>query len=136
MNTSISKFLQTIIGYTITTMMLTYVWHLIAFPKLYESFGIYSRREPIISLGLVSMIVQGFVIAHLFPHYAHNEYSFGKALTFSLTIGLIVFSVSTLATTAKLEVFFMSKWLLVQVALHIVQFSVTGFLLWLINRNR
>lgn len=131
-----SKLLQTIVGYTIITMLLTYVWHLIAFPKLYESFGIYSRKDPIIPLGLASMIVQGFAIAHLFPLYAQNEYSIGKALTFSFIIGLIIFSVSTLAATAKIEVFFLSRWLLVQVTLHIIQFSLTGILLWIIYRNK
>lgn len=57
-----------------------------------------------------------------------------KAITFSLALGLFLYSVSTLANAAKIDVTSMSKWLLIQTALHLLQFIVIGVLIGLVNR--
>jgi len=131
-----SKFAFTALAYIIPTMILGYVWHLVIFDKLYHSLGIYNRAEPIIPLGFFSMIIQGIIIAWLYQFYAKENSTIAKAIIFSLVLGLFLFSVSTLANAAKINVTSMSQWLLIQTAFHLLQFLVAGLLIGLVNRQR
>jgi hypothetical protein len=136
MKKNTAKFILTALCYIVPTMILGYVWHLIIFKDLYDSLSIYNRTEPIIPLGFFSMMVQGVIIAYLYPYYAKDNSTTAKAVGFSLTLGLFLFSVSTLANAAKIEVTSMSKWLLIQVAFHLLQFIVAGVLIGLVNRRK
>ncbi len=136
MKNTTTKFILTALAYIVPTMFLGYVWHLIIFKDLYDSLGIYNRTEPIIPLGFFSMIMQGIIIAYLYPYYSKDKSTITKAVVFSLTLGLFLFSVSTLANGAKIEVTSMSKWLLIQVAFHLLQFIVAGVLIGLVNRQK
>lgn len=135
MKQTIKKFFFTALAYIIPTMFLGYTWHLILFKDLYDSLGIYNRAEPIIPLGFLSMIVQGCIIAYLFPFYAKDDFSMATAIKFNLLMGLFLFSVSTLANVAKIQVTSMQTWVLIQVAFHLLQFLVAGVLIGLVNRK-
>jgi hypothetical protein len=130
-----SKFVLTALAYIIPTMILGYVWHLIIFNKLYDSLGIYNRKEPIIPLGFFSMIVQGIIIAWLYRFYAKENSGIGKAIIFSLILGIFLFSVSTLANAAKINVTSMSEWLFIQTAFHLLQFLVAGLFIGIVNEG-
>lgn len=134
MNSTV-RFILTALAYIIPTMILGYTWHLIIFKDLYDGLQIYNRAEPIIPLGFGSMIVQGLIMAYLFPFYVKGNYSISKALKFSLLMGLFLFSVSTLANAAKINVSDMQTWLLIQVAYTFVQFSIVGVLIGLISKR-
>lgn len=125
------QFIITTLCYLIPTMILGMVWHFNLFPQIYENLGIYNRKDPIIPLGLTSMLVQGFIIAYLYPFYSKGENSLKKAVQFSLLMGLFLFSVSTLANAAKIEVTSMQMWLLIQTAFHLIQFLAAGVLIGL-----
>lgn len=135
MKQTTKNFILTALAYIIPTMLLGYTWHLIFFKDLYDSLGIYNRAEPIIPLGFFSMIVQGCIIAYLFPFYAKDNFSMATAIKFSLLMGLFLFSVSTLANGAKIHVTSMQNWLLIQAAFHLLQFLVAGVLIGLVNRK-
>lgn len=135
-NTMKSKFIFTALAYIIPTMFLGYVWHLIIFENLYHSLGIYNKVEPNIPLGFFSMIVQGIIIAYLYPYYTKGESTFRKAIAFSMVLGLFLFSVSTLANGAKIEVTSMSRWLQIQIAFHSLQFVVAGLFIGLVNKQQ
>lgn len=136
MNGKAVTFIFTALAYIIPTMILGYLWHLVIFHNLYDRLGIYNRTKPIIPLGFFSMIIQGFIIAWLYPLYAKDKSTIAKAVTFSLVIGVFLFSVSTLANAAKIMVTSMSEWLLIQTAFHLLQFSVAGFFIGLVNRQK
>lgn len=131
-----AKFTLTALAYIVPTMFLGYVWHLIIFKDLYDSLGIYNRADPIIPLGFFSMIIQGCILAYLYPFFARGESTTGKAVVFSLIFGLFLFSVSTLANAAKIHVTSMSHWLEIQTAFHLLQFVVAGVLIGLVNRQK
>lgn len=132
----ITRFSLTVLSYIIPTIILGYTWHLIIFKELYENLGIYNRVEPIIPLGFTSMIIQGLIIAYLFPFYARGKYTFAAALKFNLIMGLFLFSVSTLANAAKIQVSDMQSWVLIQIGFTLLQFSIVGILIGLINRSK
>lgn len=135
MKQTVNKFILTSLAYIIPTMLLGYSWHLIFFKGLYDSLGIYNRAEPIIPLGFFSMIIQGIIIAYLYPSYKKNSNSKFSALKFSLIMGLFLFSVSTLANGAKIQITSMQNWLQIQIALHLLQFTIAGIFIGLVNRK-
>lgn len=127
------QFIITTLCYLIPTAILGMVWHFNLFPQTYENLGIYNRKEPSIPLGLTSMLIQGFIIAYFYPFYKQGENSIKKAVQFSLLMGLFLFSVSTLANAAKIEVSSMQTWLLIQAAFHFIQFLTAGILIGLFS---
>lgn len=129
------NYILTALAYIVPTMILGLVWHLVLFPDLYHRLEIYNRSEPIIPLGFASMIVQGAVIAYLYPLFARSGSSIARAVTFSLTMGIFLFSVSTLANAAKINVASIPQWLAIQSAFHLIQFLVAGVLIGLVYRK-
>jgi len=116
-------------------MLIGYAWHLILFKELYDSLGIYNRPEPIIPLGFFSMIIQGVILAYLYPFFAKDKASIGTAIKFCLILGFFIFSVSTLANGAKILVNSMQTWLCIQIAFTLLQFVSAGILIGLVNRK-
>lgn len=123
------KFLIAAGGYIVVTMALGMSWHFIFFKDLYHSLGIYNRTEPIIPLGLLSMIIQGLIMAYLYPFFRVGARPVVRGIAFSLIMGLFLFSVSTLANAAKIEVSSMSTWLCVQAGFHLIQFTLVGIII-------
>ena len=101
-------------------------WHFNIMKEVYDGLKIYNRAEPIIPLGLTSMLIQGAILAYLYPFYATSDRPIVRGLKFSLLMGVFLFSVSTLANGAKFEVTSMSTWLMVQAAFHLIQFGLLG----------
>lgn len=112
--------------YLVITMILGYTWHLIVFKELYHELGIYNREPPIIPLGFTSMLVQGVVLAYLYPRFYQGGAPIWQGVKFGLVMGLFLFSVSTLANAAKIQVTSMSTWLIIQTAFHLIQFLIVG----------
>lgn len=131
-----TKFILTALAYIIPTMALGYVWHLILFKDFYDSLAIYNRAEPIIPLGFFSMIIQGAIIAFFYPYYVNGKSTIRKAIGFNLLFGLFLFSVSTLANAAKINVASMTNWLFIQTVFHLIQFVTTGFFIGTVNRQK
>lgn len=120
------KFILSVLGYTVVTMALAMPWHFVFFKELYESLGIYNRVEPIIPLGLLSMLIQGFIMAYLHPRFFKGGSHVKEGVKFSLLMGVFLYSVSTLANAAKINVEPMSTWLGVQAVFHLLQFTLSG----------
>lgn len=126
------KVLFSALGYTLVSMIWGMSWHFMFFKNLYHELGAYSRPDPIIPLGLASMLIQGFVLAYLFQLYRKGMSPIVEGLKFSMVMGLFLFSVSTLAFAAKSVVTSMTAWMLVQSGFHLVQFAATGVILGLV----
>jgi hypothetical protein len=134
MKPTVFQYILSVLAYLVPTMILGMVWHFVLFADLYEGLGIYNRRHPIIPLGFGSMLLQGLIIAYLHPYYAGGKDSIGRALKFSLVMGCFLFTVSTLANAAKIEVTSMSTWLRIQLLFHVLQFGIAGLLIGLVYR--
>ncbi len=120
------KFVLAAVVYIVITMALGMAWHFVFFKELYDGLGIYNRAEPIIPLGFASMIIQGLVLAYFYPLFFRGGNPVGQGVKFGLLMGVFLFSVSTLANAAKIQVASMSTWLLIQIAFHAIQFLLAG----------
>lgn len=119
-------------SYVTLTMMAAYPWHMIWFHELYEGMGALTRSEPIMPLGLLATILQGVVIAYLYPIYYRGGNPLIKGIEFSLIIGVVVYSVMGLAMVAKIDINPVSKFLFYSIAFQFIQFVLTGAALGLI----
>ena len=114
------------LAYAVATMVIAAPWHFVLFKELYHSFGIYNRVDPIVPLGFLSMIIQGIVMSAIYPRFYKGGSHYKEATRFSLLMGLFLYSVSTVANAAKIEISPMSLWFGVQAAFHLVQFVACG----------
>jgi hypothetical protein len=120
------------LGYLIVTFALGASWHFAFFPKAYHDFGIYNRADPIIPLGVLSMLVQGIIMALIYPRWYRGEKPLAAGLKFGLLMGVFLFSVSTIANAAKMEVHVLGSFMLIQVLFHALQFGAAGAVFGLI----
>lgn len=121
-----SKLLSATFAYVFISFALAAPWHLVWFKKLYDDLGMYNRTEPIIALGVGSMIVQGVVMAVLYPRQYRGGPPVLEGLRFGLLMGLFLFSISTMANAAKIKVAPMSVFFGMQLLFHALQFAATG----------
>lgn len=120
------KSVLAIFAYVVPSMLLAVPWHLRWFRQDYHDFGIYTRANPIIPLGLATMLIQGIVIAVIYPRWYHGGAPVVEGIKFSLLIGLFLYSVSTLATIAKVEVSDPWRFVVLSGIFHAIQFTVAG----------
>ncbi len=121
------KLIYATLAYAIVTMLIAAPWHFVLFKDLYHSFGIYNRLDPIVPLGFLSMLIQGIVMAYMYPRFYKGGSHYKDAVQFSLLMGVFLYSVSTIANAAKIEVSPMTTWLGIQAGFHLIQFLACGF---------
>jgi hypothetical protein len=114
-------------AYVAITFALGFIWHLVVFKNLYRRLAIYTRLdEPIIPLGLLSMLIQGVVLAYLYPQVVDTQGSVFQGITFSLLMGLFLASSAVIAEAAKQRVTSLWIWFVVESLYYLIQFSLTG----------
>lgn len=115
-----------VLAYVAPSMLLAVPWHLHWFKQDYQDFGIYTRADPIIPLGLVTMLIQGVVLAAIYPRWYRGGAPAAEGIKFGLLLGLFLYSVATLATLAKAEVSDPWRFILLSGVFHAIQFIVAG----------
>jgi hypothetical protein len=119
-------------SYVALSMAIAYPWHMILFHDVYLEIGAFTRAEPMVAFGMLAMIIQGAVIAYLYPFYYRGGHPLAAGIKFSLIIGLMVYTVMVFATAAKFEINPVSTFLIYSTIFQIIQFIVTGTALGLI----
>ena len=114
-------------AYVAITFALGYIWHLVVFKDLYHRLAIYTRLDdPIVPLGLLSMLIQGVVLAYLFPQVVDAQGSVFEGTSFSLLMGLFLASSAVIAEAAKQRVTSLRTWFIVESLYYLIQFLLTG----------
>lgn len=114
-------------AYVAITFALGFIWHLLVFKNLYHRLAIYTRLDdPIIPLGLLSMLIQGAVLAYLFPQIVNIHGSVFEGLRLSLLMGLFLASSAVIAEAAKQRVTSLRIWFVVESLYYLIQFLLAG----------
>ena len=122
-----TKLLLSWLAYLVITFAMGFVWHLVAFKALYAKLGIYSRLDdPIIPLGITAMLIQGAVLAYLFPIVAKNGGWVLEGVKFGLLMGLFIASSAVFAEAAKQRVSSLPTWLVLESVYYAIQFTLSG----------
>lgn len=129
-----AEFFGSWLAYVAVTFIMGFVWHLVLFKDLYRRLAIYSRiDDPIVPLGLAAMIVQGAILAALYPRVMHEGNPALAGVAFGLVMGAFIASSAVLAEAAKQRVTSLSTWLAVETAYYAIQFSLAGLAIGLIH---
>jgi hypothetical protein len=123
------------LAYIVLSMVIAVPWHFVLFDELYHSFGIYNREPPIMPLGMLSMVIQGLILGYLYPGFPKAGAPILDGIKFGLVMGLFLFTVSTLANVAKMQVSSISDFIIIQAAFHFIQFVIVGAVIGLLYKK-
>lgn len=129
------KHVLSVLAYVVATFVTQAVSHFVVNADHYASLP-YLRENPIFALGILSMLIQGGVLAYLYSHTNSPGRSVGDAVRFAWVAGSILVSYIALAEAAKYQVPAIAPWITVETAAGFVQFTVYGVLLGLVHRQR
>jgi hypothetical protein len=120
------NFILPFLAYVVLTFVIAATWHLVLFRDIYDQLGIFTRKEPIIPLGFMSMIMQGAVLAWLYPRVTRGDSPLKEGLRFGLLIGVLMASIAVFAEGAKQQVSSLPTWLILESVYYLLQFAVVG----------
>ena len=95
----------------------------------------YLRREPIFSLGVAAMLIQGAILSYLYVPLRSRYGTEAAAVKFAWLAGAFLLSYTALAEAAKYTVPAIGSWIVVEVVAGFVQFTLYGVLLGLVYRQ-
>ncbi|PJZ70841.1 hypothetical protein CH373_06110 [Leptospira perolatii] len=122
-----------VIVYLLATFVIAAGWHLFLFRDLYIQLAIFSRQEPLIPLGLISMSIQAVLVAYLYPKIRGEGHPALEGLRFGIIIGALMASIGVFAEAGKQNVTSLSTWLVLENIYYLLQFSVVGVLIGLVH---
>lgn len=96
----------------------------------------YLRAQPVFALGILSMLIQGSIMAYLYTQLPGAGRSIGHAVFFAWLVGGILVSYEALAEAGKYRVPAVGSWIAVEVGAGFVQFTIYGALLGWVRRAR
>ena len=121
-------FLYIFFAYVVCTFISAALWHMVFFKKTYDTLGVFTRKEPIIPLGIGSMILQGLVVAYTFPYFVQTGNTLMSGAIYGvLFIGLFMGSNAVLAEAAKNEVGSLKTWIPLEMTYYILQGLIVGY---------
>ena len=126
------KLMLATLSYFVLTMLMAYPWHMIWFHDVYQAIGAVQRPQPIMILGMSAVLIQGLVIAYLYPYFYKGGQPVIQGIKFSWLMGLMVYTVMVFATAAKFNIEPVATFLIYGTAFSFLQFTVTGVALGLI----
>lgn len=133
---NIKRFVGAWLSYVAVTFVMGFVWHLVLFKKLYRELAIFTRiDDPIVPLGFAAMLIQGAILAYLFPLLSQGRGPFADGLRFGLLVGVFIASSAVLAEAAKQRVTSLPTWLIVESAYYLIQFGLSGIGIGLVYRR-
>ena len=128
----VKRFVLAVIAYVIVTFAVAASWHLVFFKDLYDQLAIFTRKEPLIPLGIVSIVTQALILAYLYPVIYKGGSPSREGLKFGLLIGALMASVAVFAEAGKQNVSSLTTWLVFETVYYLLQFGVLGVIIGLI----
>lgn len=132
------KFKNVLIGtasYIVASFLIQALSHFVVNSEHYASIS-FMRVEPLMYLGLLTMLIQGVVLTVLYLQWANNHFTVKQGLKFSLLVGLFFVSYLALVEPDKYNVMNVSEWILVEGLAGLFQFTIFGMLLGLFVKQK
>jgi len=128
------RFALRLLAYVVPTFALGFVWHLKLFGAYYHDLGIY-RPDIIIPFGFLSMLLQGAVVALVYPRLVARPESLAGGLRFAALAAVLSWTFTTLAVAAKHPMTSVPGFVAIESAFTVVQFLLVGPLLAVSSRT-
>ena len=130
----IKKIILGTVAYILAAFTIQPLNHFVVSKEHYAGIA-HLRSEPIIPLGLLVTVAQGFVLSALFCRYFKEGSSIAQGIKFSLMMGLFLGSYIALGEAAKYSVPSIPAWIATEATASLIQFLLFGILLGLIHRG-
>jgi len=95
----------------------------------------FARAEPILSLGFLTMIIQGLILSLALAKIAPTGTTFRDGLSVSLAFGLFLASYIALAEPAKYAAPSVSSWMITEGIASTIQFVIVGLCITFIHQR-
>ena len=119
------------LAYTLVTFPLAAIWHVVIFEEQYQSFS-YIEGEPGFLLGLITILIQGFILSFLYPFVSFHGKGATRGLKYALLIGLFFWTSHVLAFVAKQSISGSVLFIFMESFYLLLQFGIYGILIGLI----
>jgi len=133
MHRSPGRIALTVVAYVLTTFAVQGTSHFAINADHFAAIPI-MRAEPMIPLGIASMVIQGLIFAWLYPVYANGASSIRRGIGFSWLIGGFLASYIVLGEVGKYAIPSVSRWILVEAGAAFAQYTLFGIWMGLIHR--
>lgn len=123
-------------AYLLPTFPLGYFWHLRTFKNRYEWLEIY-RAQPLIPLGLGTMVLQGLLYAWVYPRLFDTSPGawLSSALQFGGFFGVLAWSLAVVSVAAKNRMRSVGGFLRLETAFTVVHYAIVSPLIALAWRG-
>ena len=119
-------------AYLVLTFIFAATWHLVLFKAVYARLGVFTRPQPIIALGILSMVLQAGVVAYSYPRFYRGGNPLIAGACFGLALGIFMGSSAVLAEAGKNQVGSLKTWITLEGIYYLLQFTVVGVVVgWL-----
>ena len=115
-------------SYLLASFLVQFFSHFVINTDHYASIS-FMRTEPLMYLGLLTMLVQGIVLTLIYLRWANGDFSIKQGLAFAWLMCLFFVSYPALVEADKYNVQNISAWITVEGVAGVVQFSLFGLLL-------
>lgn len=95
----------------------------------------FMRAEPIMPLGLLTMVIQGLILSYALAAWRGTKVSVRDGLAVAGAFGLFLVSYIALVAPAKYTVPSVGSWMMVEGLAGLVQFAIFGILLGLVHKR-
>ena len=129
-----TKILFAAAGYVAIVFPLALGWHLGLFKKQYQTFG-YFAGKPNVPVSLATVVIQGVVLALIYPLFHSGNAGFVRAFQFASLMGLFFWTSHVLALVAKQNVPNTVGFIAMETGYLVAQFSLFALLLGFIYRG-
>lgn len=121
-------------GYVVIVFPLASGWHLGLFKEQYLTFG-YFVGEPDVLAGLAAVVIQGVVLALIYPLFHSGRAGFARAFQFAGLMGLFFWTSHVGALVAKQNVPNAGGFIVMETGYLAAQFGLFALVLGLIYRG-
>lgn len=116
------------VSYILASFLVQFISHFVINTAHYASIS-FMRAEPLMYLGLFTMLLQGIVLTFIYLKWANGNFNLKQGIVFGWLIGLFFVSYPALVEADKYSVQNIAEWVAVEGSAGAVQFTIFGLLL-------
>jgi hypothetical protein len=132
-----ARFLTACICYIILTLAIALFWNMVLFRDAYVALASNSLRpEPIIHLGLISVITEAVTLSLLFHFIFHRMPSLRNAVLLALSVGVFSMTYASFTVPAKFIISPIWQYISLELAFGLLHYGLAGIAFYFVFRNQ
>lgn len=124
------------ISYIVLTFAIAMIWNMVLFRDTYISLGASSlRSQPIIMLGLLSVITEAITLSLLFHFYFRQSTSLKGAITLAMSVGVFSMTYASFTVPAKFIIDPIWQYVSLELIFGLFHYGLVGTAFFFIFKN-